>query len=587
MILNKIRETMKKQNIDAYIIPTLDPHGSEYLPEHFKERKFVTGFSGSQGTALITEDAALLWTDGRYFIQAENEIKNTGFSLMKMGIEGYPTLNEWLEQNLASNSTVGLNAKYYLQSNYEELERLLSDKKVKIVDADLICDLWTDRPKLSNSKVFLHDIKYTGRSSEEKIEQIRSELLKLNADLTILNGLDDIAWLFNIRANDIENTPVAISYAIIEQEKTYLFIDNAKLNETVKKELEKFCIIKDYDEIFVHVSNYTNKTVYINVNRINRKLYSEIGDSNKIIRGKDISSKLKSVKNEIELENQRNAYIKDGVALTKFIYWLKTQRDIGKCNEYEVSEKLLAFRKMQKDFIEPSFDTIAAYGANAAMMHYTATEYKNTLLQNKGFLLVDSGGQYIDGTTDITRTIVLGELTEEERIDFTYVLKSHLTLMGIVFLKGTDDRQLDAITRAPIWKYHYDYKCGTGHGVGYVSGVHETPPTLGPKSAGNEVKVGMIFSNEPGIYKEGKHGIRTENIIEVIEDRTNESGTFLKLNTISYAPIDLEAIDVNYLNSDEITLLNEYHAEVYDKLSPYLNDDEREWLKSATRKIMR
>ncbi|MDO5041440.1 MAG: aminopeptidase P family protein [Peptoniphilus sp.] len=587
MILNKIREMMKEQNINAYIIPTLDPHGSEYLPEHFKERKFVTGFSGSQGTALITEEAALLWTDGRYFIQAEKEIKDTGFSLMKMGIEGYPTLNEWLQENLAPNSTVGLNAKYYLQSNYEELEKLLSDKKIKIVDSDLISDLWTDRPALSNSEVFLHDIKYTGLSSEEKIEQVREELSKVKADLTILNGLDDIAWIFNIRANDIKNTPVVISYAVIEQEQAYLFIDSAKLKESVKKELEKFCAIKSYDEIFDHVANYTDKTIYINVNRINRKLYSEIGPSNRIVRGKDISSKLKSIKNKVELENQKNAYIKDGVALAKFTYWIKTQEDISKYNEYEVSEKLLEFRKMQEGFIEPSFDTIAAYGPNAAMMHYTATEKENAQLQSRGFLLVDSGGQYIDGTTDITRTIVLGELTEEEKIDFTYVLKSHLALMGIVFLKGTDDRQLDAITRAPIWKYRYDYKSGTGHGVGYLLGVHETPPTVSMKSAGNEVKVGMIFSNEPGIYKEGKHGIRTENIVEVIEDVKNESGTFLKLNTISYAPIDLEAIDVNYLDEDEIALLNEYHAKVYDKLSPYLSEDEREWLKTNIRKITR
>ncbi len=585
MILDKIRETMKEHNIDAYIIPTLDPHGSEYLPEHFKERKFVTGFSGSQGTALITKDMALLWTDGRYFIQAENEIRNTGFSLMKMGIEGYPTLNEWLKDNLTPNSVVGLNAKYYLQSNYEELESLLSDKKIKIVDADLISNLWTDRPELSNSMVFLHDIKYAGLSSKEKIDQIREELYKKKADLTILNGLDDIAWIFNIRANDIENTPVVISYAIIEQKRTYLFIDNSKINEIVKNELEKFCIIKNYDEIFDYVANYKNKKIYINVNRMNRKLYSKINSSNTVIRGRGISSNLKSIKNKIELRNQKNAYIKDGVALSKFIYWLKTQKDISKYNEYEVSKKLLEFRKMQEDFIEPSFDTISAYGPNAAMMHYSATKNKSTQLQNRGFLLVDSGGQYIDGTTDITRTIVLGELREEEKIDFTYVLKSHLALMGTVFLKGTDDRQLDAIARAPIWKYRYDYKCGTGHGIGYVSGVHETPPTLGPKSTGNELKVGMIFSNEPGIYKEGKHGIRTENVIEVVEDVKNESGTFLKLNTISYAPIDLDAIDVSYLNKDEIDLLNKYHAEVYEKLCSYLNDNEREWLKYATRKI--
>ncbi|WP_138158975.1 aminopeptidase P family protein [Peptoniphilus catoniae] len=585
MILDDLRSKMKKLGLSAYIIPTLDPHGSEYLPEYYKERKFVTGFTGSAGTALITLDEAFLWTDGRYFIQAENEIKNFGFKLMKMGIEGYPTINEYLSNNLKDGSKIGLNANYYIEKDFEDLKNLLNSKNIIIEDVDLIYDLWKDRPALSDSKIFIHDIKYSGKSSEEKINEIRKILLEKEADLTILNSLDDIAWIFNIRARDIKNTPVVISYAIIEEDKAYLFVDNSKLDDKVKSYLEKFSIIREYDEIFEYVKLYKNKKIYVNDKKINRKLYASINESNIIVKGNDISASLKSIKNNVEIENQKNAYLKDGVALTKYIYWLKKKADIENLNEFEVSEKLYGLRKEQEGFLEGSFDTISAYGSNAAMMHYTASREKNSKLEPKGLYLVDSGGQYLDGTTDITRTISLGDLTEEEIKDFSYVLKSHLSLMDLVFLKGTKDIQLDSIARNPIWSIGYDYKCGTGHGVGYLLGVHETPPTVGPRSTVNEVKVGMIFSNEPGIYKEGKHGIRIENIVEVVETFKNESGTFLKLNTISLAPIDIDAIDVKYLTKEEIEKLNSYHKMVFEKLSPYLETEEKKWLKEVTKAI--
>ena len=585
MILDLLREKMKEASVDAYIIPTLDPHGSEYLPEHFKDRKFVTGFTGSAGTALVTKDKALLWTDGRYFIQAQREIKDYGFELMKMGIEGYPSLNEWIVKNLSDNSKIAFNYECFLEKDYELLKEDTKNKNIEFLDKDLVKDLWKDRPALSDSKVFIHDIKYAGKSSEEKLDEIRAILKEKDCDLTIINSLDDIAWIFNIRSNDIEFTPVVISYCLIDQDKAYIFLDKNKLDDEVSSYIEKFAEIKDYKEIFDFISNYKDKTIYMNPSKMNRKLFELAENSNKIVKGNDISSNLKACKNKVELENIRNAHIKDGVALTKYIYWLKNKADLKNLNEYEVSEKLLEFRKEQDGFIEESFYTISAYGPNAAMMHYSATADKNSKLNDKGLYLVDSGGQYLDGTTDITRTIALGELTDEEVKDFTYVLKSHLTLLDMVFLKGTIDKQLDTVARAPIWSINYDYKCGTGHGVGYLLGVHEAPPSLGTKSVGAEIQLGMVFSDEPGIYRENKHGIRTENLVEVVEDVKNESGSFYKLESISFAPIDLDAVDKKYLNELEIAKLNKYHKDVYEKISPYLNEEEKVWLKEVTREI--
>ncbi|MGO1579867.1 MAG: aminopeptidase P family protein [Peptoniphilaceae bacterium] len=586
MVLEILRNEMEKEKIDAYIIPTLDPHGSEYLPDYYKEREFVTGFTGSAGIAVVTQDQALLWTDGRYFIQASKEIENTGFKLMKMGIEGYPTYIQWLKDNLEFKSKLGLNSKYFLQSKYEDLKENLSIKEIEINDIDLIKNIWKDRPSLSDSKIYIHEKKYTGLSSQEKIKKIRKELKEREADLTILNSLDDIAWIFNIRADDIKHTPVVISYAIIEQNNTYLFIDKSKLSEKVESYLKEFSTVKNYDEIFNFVNkSYENKNIYINKNKMNNKLFSSIKENNKIISGRDLSTDLKAIKNEVELKNQKNAYIKDGVALTKFIYWLKNKAKLNKLREYEVSLKLREFRNEQKDFLDDSFESIVAYGPNAAMMHYKASKENSSIVKNKGFLLVDSGGQYLDGTTDITRTIALGVLTDDEIKDFTYVLKSHLMLSTCVFLKGTTDTSLDAIARYNIWKTNYDYKSGTGHGVGYLLGVHENPPSISPKGRAEEIKDGMIFSNEPGIYKENKYGIRLENIMEVINDQENESGHFYKFNIISYAPIDIDAINVKYLEDYEIEAINNYHEEVFKKLSPFLNPDEKAWLKKVTNKI--
>ena len=585
MNLEKLRNKMKENNIDFYIIPTLDPHGSEYLPDYYKERAFVTGFTGSAGTAVVSKSDAFLWADGRYYIQAKNQIQNTGFSLMKMGLENVPTFPEWIKNNINKGEKIGLNAKYYLQSNFENLENILNDKDIEIVDIDLIKDIWEDRPSLPKDEIFIHELKYSGKSAKEKLTEVRSILLEKNSDLTIINSLVDIAWLFNIRSFDIEDTPVAISYAIVEKDKSYIFLDKNKLTDSVKNHLEEVAIIKDYDEVFNFVSDYNNKNIYIDKNKLNHKLFSSINSSNIIFSGINISEKLKGIKNKVELENIRKASLRDGVAVTKFIYWLKNEVLNREISELEAADKLRSFREVGENFIEDSFETISAYGSNAAMAHYTANKEKYSMIKNKGLYLVDSGAQYLDGTTDITRTIAVGELREIEKKDFTLVLKSHIALMSSAFLKGTTDGDLDIIARMPLWRANENFNHGTGHGVGYFLSVHEGPHSIGPRAKGIAMTPGMIVSNEPGIYKEGSHGIRTENIIEVIEDIENDYGKFYKFNTISFAPIDIDAINIEMLNIEEINILNNYHKEVYKNISPFLNSDEKLWLEKVTKEI--
>lgn len=587
MILDLLRKEMKENNIDYYIIPTLDPHGSEYLPDYYRERAFVTGFTGSAGTAVVSQKDAYLWADGRYYIQAQRQIKDTGFKLMKMGLEGVPTYTNWIKNNISNEENIGLNAKYYLESDYENLENSLKEKNIKIIDIDLVKGIWENRPNLPKDKVFIHDVKYAGLSAKEKLAKVREGLEKKSADLTVISSLVDIAWLYNIRCNDIEDTPVVISYAIVEKNKSYIFINREKLTEEVQKYLEEVAEIKDYDEIFNFIKNYENKNIYLDKNIINHSLYSNINLSNNIIQGLNITEVLKGVKNEIELKNIRNTSIRDGVAVTKFIYWLKKEIKEREISEMEASDKLRLFRESGENFVGDSFGTISAYGENAAMAHYTATIDNYSMLENAGLYLVDSGAQYLDGTTDITRTIAVGELTEEEIHDFTLVLKSHIALMSAKFLKGTTDGQLDIISRYPLWKEHENFNHGTGHGVGYFLGVHEGPHSIGARSKQTPMEIGMIVSNEPGIYKEGKHGIRTENIIEVVSDLKNEYGEFYKFNTISFAPIDIDAIDINMLNDDEINELNNYHKKVYENISPYLENKEKIWLKEVTKELVR
>lgn len=585
MKLDILRKKMKENNIDFYIIPTLDPHGSEYLPDYYRERAFITGFTGSAGTAVVSKDKAYLWTDGRYFIQAERQIKNNGFELMKMGEENVPTYIEWLKENIKDNETVGLNYKYYLQSSFESLENSLKDKDIKIKDIDIIKEMWQNRPELPLDKLIVHDVKYAGKTAEEKLEEVRKIMKNKKADIFVITSLADIAWLYNIRCTDIEDTPVAISYAIVEIDKAHLFIDNKKIDDISKKHLESFAEIHEYDEVFEYIKKYNNKNIFIDKDKVNHKLFNCINDTNNIISGRNITEELKGIKNEVELENLRKASIRDGVAVTKFIYWLKKEISEREISEIEASDVLRKLREKGENFVMDSFGTISAYGENAAMAHYSATPDNYSMIKNKGLYLVDSGAQYYDGTTDITRTIAVGELRDVEKRDFTLVLKSHLALMSAKFLKGTTDRSLDIISRYPLWKHNIDYKHGTGHGVGFFLGVHEGPHSISPKGKNTVMEIGMVVSNEPGIYIEGSHGIRTENILEVIKDIKNEFGEFYKFRNLSYAPIDVDAIDKNMLSQEEKDELNEYHKEVYKKISDKLTEEERKWLEKVTAEI--
>ncbi|MFA5576034.1 MAG: aminopeptidase P family protein [Tissierellaceae bacterium] len=586
--LKNLRQLMKEKGISAYIVNTSDPHQSEYIADHYKTRVWISGFTGSAGTVVITEDKAILWTDGRYFIQAEKELESSEYQLFKMGIPGYPSYSQWLKENLKKGDSLGFDGRVFAQKLVEKLENVLEDKDIVFVDQyDLVGQLWQDRPPLSKEEAFVHEIKYTGKTTGEKLAEVREKMEESNADYLVLASLDDIAWLYNIRGKDIENNPVLISYGLISKEKALLFIDKDKVKPRVENHLRENGVeIKEYEEIIEYIKSVEgNSRVFLDKNRINRWLYRAIPDKCKIIDRMDITTNLKAIKNSREIENQKNAYIKDGVALVKFLYWLDKNMGKLKITEISAGEKLLELRKEQEGFIEPSFGTISAYGGNAAMMHYSADENSNAEIRNEGLYLVDSGGQYFDGTTDITRTVVMGPITDEERRDFTLALKGHINLSSARFLYGATGHSLDVLARYPLWQEGIDYKSGTGHGVGYLLNVHEGPHRISTAANSVVLEEGMVVSIEPGVYREGSHGIRIENIVVVAKDIKTDLDQFMSFETLSFVPIDLEAVDVELLSQGERKWLNDYHKAVYERLSAYLENDERAWLKNETRSI--
>lgn len=584
--LKQLRKLMTDRGIDAYIEPTADPHQSEYVADHYTGRSFISGFTGSAGLVVVTKEDANLWTDGRYFIQAEKEIADSEFKLFKMAIKGYPTYVEWLKDYLKEGDKIGFNGKIFAQSSVEKLLKGL-DKDVDIEDYDLIGDIWEDRPALPNGEVFLLGERYSGKSTADKLKEVREQMKEKKADYFLIGSLDDIAWLFNIRGADVECNPVVISYALISHNEAKLFVDQAKINDSVREALEDDNIgICDYEKIYDVLSNLEeDNSIILDKDRINTWLYNAIPEDINIINHRDITTDLKAIKNEVEIKNQRNAYLKDATALTKFFYWLDKNIAKEKITEYSAQEKLLMFRQEQEGFIQPSFGTISAYGPNAAMMHYSASEDDEVLIDKKGLYLVDSGGQYYEGTTDITRTVAVGEITDEEKKDFTLTLKGHMNLLNARFLEGASGHALDAICRLPLWKEGLDYKSGTGHGIGYLLNVHEGPHRIAPVVNDVALKEGMIVTIEPGVYKTGKHGIRIENVACVKEDINTDSGQFMVFDNLSYVFIDLNCIDVSLLLEDERNWLNDYHNDVYNMISPFLNEEEKQWLKEKTKEI--
>ena len=586
--IEKLRSLMKENKIDAYIIPSFDAHQSEYVADHWKGRQWISGFTGSAGTVVITLDDAGLWTDGRYYIQAEKQLEGSGIKLFKMSDLGVPSYTEWLRSILKEGSTVGFDGSVFSVDLFKGMEKAFKSKNINIkIEKDLIDEIWEDRPEIPKKLVFLHGIKYAGKSRVEKLNKVRANMSTKGANYYLLTSLDDIAWLLNIRGNDVPNNPVVISNVLVGKDKCYLFVDGSKVTHHIRLELENDGIeIKGYNEIHQILNQLTkDDSIIFDANKTSISMYNSINTDTTKIEEPNITTALKAIKNEVEIENLRNCQVSDGLAMVKFIKWLKESVNREKITEISAQEMLESFRRQQDLFVEPSFDTIAGYKDHAAMMHYKANKETQYTLKDEGFFLVDSGGQYFDGTTDTTRTIVLGKLTEEEKRDFTLVLKGHSALSSVKFLEGATGSSLDVLARQPIWEYGLDYKCGTGHGVGFFLNVHEGPQGFRKEPNSVKLEKGMVITNEPGIYKEGKHGVRTENIMLVVEEEKTEFGQFMSFEAITYCPIDLDAIDKDMLTDKEKQWLNDYHKMVYKRLSPYLDDEHKAWLKKETREI--
>ena len=586
--LSALRNLMKKKGVDAYLVPTDDFHASEYVGDYFKCRKYITGFTGSAGTAVITMDMAGLWTDGRYFIQAAQQLEGTTVELFKMGEPEVPTIHEFLEEKLTEGMCLGFDGRTVSAAEAEELKELLSDKKIRLsVEEDLIGEIWTERPALSCEPVMELDIKWAGESRADKCARIRRKMQEKQADVFILTSLDDIAWLLNIRGNDIHCCPVVLSYLVLTEEEALLFANEKAFGQDVLANLKKDgVVLKPYNDIYTYVNTIpAGKTVILSKANANSRLVNSIPAEVKILDEENLTLLPKAIKNHTEVENERIAHIKDGVAVTKFIYWLK--QNVGKMEITELSaaEHLFQLRKEQENFLDNSFDPIVSYGGHAAMCHYSPSPETDIPLEPKGLALCDTGGHYLEGSTDITRTIALGELTEKEQKYFTLVLKGHLRLSDAKFHYGCCGQNLDYLAREPLWRLGEDYNHGTGHGVGYLLNIHEGPNSFRWKSSSAVLEEGMITSNEPGYYVENEFGIRHENLIVCKKAEKTAYGQFMCFENLTMVPFDLDAIDPKLLDTYEKGLLNSYHAEVYQKISPYLTEEEDKWLKEYTRAI--
>ena len=579
----------------ALPISSADNHQSEYVGEFFKARKYISGFTGSAGTVVVTQDMAGLWTDGRYFIQAEAQLQGTGIDLFKMGEEGVPTVDGFVIDKLNENQVLGFDGRLMSSGEGLELETELEKKNVTIkCDEDLVDLVWENRPELSTEKAYELDIKYTGESFESKLQRIREVMKENNATSHVVTTLDEVAWIYNIRGNDVSYTPVVLAYSVITLDEAYLFIDENKLDEEIKGKFENAKVyIKPYNDVYEFVKNTKeDEVLLLDTERVNYSLYKSIPCKVKKVEVQNPAVLMKAMKNETEVNNIRKAYVKDGVACTKFMYWLKNNVGKIKITELSASEKLLQFRQEQEGFVDLSFETIAGYKEHAAMMHYSATEESDYEIKAEDMFLVDSGGHYYNGSTDITRTYILGEISEELKTHFTAVARGMINLSMAKFLYGCKGYNLDILARGPIWDLGIDYKCGTGHGVGYMLSIHEGPAgfrwyIVPAKHETASFEEGMVITNEPGIYIEGSHGIRIENQLVVKKMEKNINGQFMGFDAITMSPIDLDGIDTDLMTKREIEYLNAYHKEVYETVSPYLNEEEKEWLKEYTRPVGR
>lgn len=586
--ISALRAHIAKEDIQAFIIPSTDPHLSEYVAPHWQSREWISGFTGSAGTVVVTAQEAGLWTDSRYFLQAARQIEGTGITLFKEMLPETPSIPTFLSSQLKEGDTVGIDGKMFSASEVQHLQRELEKSGIRVKSiADPMQLLWSDRPAMPLAPAFVYDTRYAGRSFTEKLSTIRKEMGKAGAEALLLSALDEIAWLLNIRGNDVHCNPVVVSYLLIGEYEVHYFIQPQKVTSELASYFNANGIsVHAYEEIEDYLNNFNAKSILVNPAKTNYAIHSAIHPGCRIISGASPVTLLKAIRNEQEITGIHAAMQRDGVALVKFLKWLEEAVPTGRETEISVDRKLHAFRAAQPLYMGESFDTIAGYKEHGAIVHYEATPETDVTLKPEGFLLLDSGAQYLDGTTDITRTIALGNLTEEEKTDYTLILKGHIALAMAVFPEGTRGAQLDALARMPIWKQHMNYLHGTGHGVGHFLNVHEGPQSIRMNENPVALQPGMVTSNEPGVYKAGSHGIRTENLLLTVPAGEGMFGNYLKFETITLCPICQKGIIKELLTTEEIEWLNEYHRTVYEKLAPDLNNEEREWLKEACKPLI-
>lgn len=584
-----LRVHIAQEQIQAFIIPSTDPHLSEYVAPHWQSREWISGFTGSAGTVVVTAKDAGLWTDSRYFLQAARQLEGTCITLYKEMLPETPNIPEFLSAHLQEGDCVGIDGKMFSAEEVEHLQKELKKSGIRIKSiADPIQLLWTDRPAMPLAPAFVYDTKYAGMSFTEKLPAVRQAMEAAGADSLLLSALDEIAWLLNIRGNDVHCNPVVVSYLLIEKDKVNYFVQPQKVTPELTEYFNVNGIsVHPYEEIGDYLNSFNAHSILMNPAKTNYAIYSAIRPGCLIINGASPVALLKAIRNKQEIAGIHAAMQRDGVALVKFLKWLDEAVPAGKETEISVDKKLHTFRAAQPLYMGESFDTIAGYKEHGAIVHYEATPETDVTLKSEGFLLLDSGAQYLDGTTDITRTIALGPLTEEEKTDYTLILKGHIALAMAVFPEGTRGAQLDVLARMPIWKERMNYLHGTGHGVGHFLNVHEGPQSIRMNENPVALQPGMVTSNEPGVYKAGSHGIRTENLVLTVPAGEGMFGKYLKFETLTLCPICRKGIIKELLTAEEIGWLNDYHRTVYEKLSPDLNNDEREWLKEACKAVIR
>jgi len=586
--ISAIRNILIQNKFDAIIIPSTDPHISEYVAEHWKEREWISGFNGSAGIVVVTKEKAGLWTDSRYFIQAEKQLAETGIELFKQFVDNTPDYDEWLIQNLPTESVIALNGKNIALNQANALKNKLAGANIKLdLNLDLIDQIWSNRPDIPTNKIIPHNVEYTGKSKEEKITRLQQIMFHKKIDYLILGSLDDIAWLINMRGNDISYNPVFISYFVLSADSATLFIDPQKTDKETLYIFEKNEIqTKPYSDFFNFLTEMPeNTSVMLDGNKINYHVVKSLPANTNIVNEANPTTLLKAIKNKTEIKGFKNALLKDGIALVKFFFWLENNVGKEKITELTISDKLVEYRSKEDHFIGESFNTIAGYREHGAIVHYSATKESASEIIKDGFLLIDSGAQFIDGTTDITRTIHLGKPTKQEMTDYTLVLKGHIQLAMAIFPEDTKGYQLDILARQALLQNRMNYGHGTGHGIGSYLNVHEGPQSISQRHINQTIEAGMITSNEPGLYRTGEYGIRIENLILSKNLEENEFGKFMCFETITLCPIDTNPVLPELLSNEEKNWLNQYHKTIFDQISKFLNAEENNWLKEKTNAI--